>query len=157
MKSLSLRSRPISPLLSSGKQKSGLKSCAGSAESSPSENVFRVPLPTQMTDKHCKPFGSVVVYGNVTSSRSELSMPPHVITRPDFEQDAGRAFRMADEHLVVITDEGQPSHVLLSWAEYSRLVEGRQNLVVKLAAPGLSDIDFEPKRLRVAPCDFDLD
>lgn len=78
-------------------------------------------------------------------------MPPHVITRTDFEQDARRALRMADERLVVITDEGQPSHVLLSWAEYSRLVEGRQNLVATLGAPGLSDIDFEPERVSVVP------
>lgn len=110
-----------------------------------------------MTDKDCKPFGSVVVYGNGTSSRNEVSMPRHVITRTDFEQDARRALRMADERLVVITDEGQPSHVLLSWAEYSRLVEGRQNLVATLGAPRLSDIDFEPKKLRIAHRNVDLD
>ena len=78
-------------------------------------------------------------------------MPPHVITCTDFEQDARRALRMADERLVVITDEGQPSHVLLSWAEYSRLVEERQNLVATLGAPGLSGIDFEPERVSVVP------
>lgn len=53
-------------------------------------------------------------------------------------------------------DESRPSNVLLSWAEYPLLVEGRQNLVAKLSAPELSDIDFEPERVQVDPRDVDL-
>ena len=83
-------------------------------------------------------------------------MRRHNMTIQDFEQDVRRAIQMADECRVVITDEGRPSHVLLSWAEYSRLVEARKNPVAELCAPGLSDIDFEPERLRVALRDVDF-
>ena len=53
-------------------------------------------------------------------------------------------------------DESRPSNVLLSWAESPLLVEGRQNLVVKLSASELTDIDFEPERVQVELRDVDL-
>ena len=68
----------------------------------------------------------------------------------------GAASRMAASGPVVITDEGQPSHVLLSWVDYRRLVDGPQDLVAKLCAPGLSDIEFEPERVRIVPRDVDF-
>jgi len=57
---------------------------------------------------------------------------------------------------LVFADEGRPSHTFLNGAGDSGLVEGRKNLVAKLCAPGLSDIDFEPERLRVALRDVDF-
>ncbi len=83
-------------------------------------------------------------------------MCPHNISSQDFEQDPERMLRMADERPVVISDEGRPSHVLLSWPDYCRLVAGRQNLAAKLGAPGLSDINFEPERVHVVPRDVDF-
>ena len=83
-------------------------------------------------------------------------MRPHNISNQAFEQDPERMLRMANERPVVISDEGEPSHVLLSWANYRHLVEGRQNLVAKLCAPGLSDINFEPERVHVVTRDVDF-
>lgn len=83
-------------------------------------------------------------------------MRSHNISNQDFEQDPDRMLRMANERPVVIIDEGQPSHVLLSWANYRHLVEGRQSLVAKLCVPELSDIDFEPERVHIVPRDADF-
>jgi hypothetical protein len=86
----------------------------------------------------------------------ETIMRPDDISSHDFEQDPELTLRMADEWPVVITDEGQPSHVLLSWVDYHRLVDGPQNLVAKLCTPGLSDIDPEPERVRIVARDVDF-
>ena len=53
-------------------------------------------------------------------------------------------------------DESRLANVHMSWPECPRLVEGRQNLVVRLSAPELSDIDFEPEKVHVDPRDVDL-
>ncbi len=62
----------------------------------------------------------------------------------EFNQDASRAKRAADEGPVFITDRGRPRHVLLSIAEYERLAGAATSIVDALAMDG--DIDFEPPR-----------
>lgn len=44
-----------------------------------------------------------------------------------------------------ITDRGKPSHVLLSFELYQRIITGPRNIVDMLAMPG--DVEFEPGRL----------
>ena len=68
----------------------------------------------------------------------------HTVSSRELNQDVGRAKRAAADGPVVITDRGQPSHVLLSWSDYRRLSGGPRNLAEILAVPGLSDIPFEP-------------
>lgn len=80
----------------------------------------------------------------------------HSVTSRELNQDVSRAKRAAEEGPVVITDRGRPSHVLLSWAEYRRLVGGPRNLAEALAMPGLSEIEFSPEKARVCARDADL-
>ena len=73
-------------------------------------------------------------------------MVVHTVSSRELDQDVGRAKRAAEEGPVVITDRGQPSHVLLSWAEYRRLTGGPRKLAAVLSAPTLSEIPFEPEK-----------
>lgn len=64
----------------------------------------------------------------------------------EFNQDASRAKKAANEGPVFITDRGRPAHVLISIEEYQRLVGGTPSIVDLLAMPGMDDIDFEAPR-----------
>jgi prevent-host-death family protein len=66
------------------------------------------------------------------------------VSSRDLNQDVGRAKKAALQGPVVITDRGRPSHVLLSFAEYRRLLGDGPGLIAALAMPGLSDIAFDP-------------
>ena len=83
-------------------------------------------------------------------------MGVHTVSSRELNQDVSRAKRAAQDGPVVITDRGRPSHVLLSWTEYRRLTGGPRNLAQALAAPGLSDIAFEPKKSGLKTHDVDF-
>ena len=86
----------------------------------------------------------------------EGAMGVHTVSSRELNQDVGRAKRAAEDGPVVITDRGRPSHVLLSWTEYRRLSGGPRNLAHALAAPGLSDIPFEPEKSRLKAREVDF-
>ena len=80
------------------------------------------------------------------------------ISSRDFNQDAGGAKKAADRGPVIITDRGRPAHVLLSFADYERLLGRGPSLSDALAMPGGGEIDFEPPRLTgplARPADLD--
>ncbi|MBN2886227.1 MAG: type II toxin-antitoxin system Phd/YefM family antitoxin [Chromatiaceae bacterium] len=79
-------------------------------------------------------------------------MTTTTLSSREFNQDVGRAKQAAQQGPVFITDHGKRAHVLLSIAEYQRLIGARdlQSLTDALAAPGLSDIEFEPARLTLS-------
>lgn len=58
-----------------------------------------------------------------------------------FNQDVGAAKRAAATAPVVITDRGEPTFVLMSYAEYERLHGPRRTLVDVFAAD--DDIEFD--------------
>lgn len=65
----------------------------------------------------------------------------------DFNRDASAAKRAATDNPVVITDRGEPTHVLLSYRHYLQLMD-RRSMVERLRmAEDLGEIDFEPARL----------
>ncbi len=66
----------------------------------------------------------------------------------EFNQDASRAKKAANDGPVFITDRGRPAHVLLSIEEYRRLAATRQKIGDLLAMPGAEDIEFEAPNLR---------
>ena len=66
----------------------------------------------------------------------------------EFNQDASRAKKAANDGPVFITDRGKPAHVLLSIKEYQRLTGGHQKIADLLAMPGIEEIDLEIPRLR---------
>lgn len=63
-----------------------------------------------------------------------------------FNQDTSGAKRAANEGPVIITDRGEPAHVLLSIEEYRRLTSTQPSIVDLLAMPG-PDFEWEPPRL----------
>ncbi|WP_420623554.1 type II toxin-antitoxin system Phd/YefM family antitoxin [Candidatus Poriferisodalis sp.] len=66
------------------------------------------------------------------------------LTSREFNQDTGRAKKAAHDGPVYITDRGRPSHVLLTFADYTRLAGNRASIIDQLAdPPGIEDIDFQ--------------
>lgn len=74
----------------------------------------------------------------------------------ELNHDVSSAKKAAQDGPVVITDRGRPSHVLMTYDEFQRLTGRRRSLVEALALPGLSDIDFDPPRVGIAPRRVDL-
>lgn len=62
----------------------------------------------------------------------------------EFNQDASGAKKAAMQGPVFITDRGRPAHVLLSIADYQKMVSGASNIVDMLAMA--TDVEFEPVR-----------
>ena len=73
------------------------------------------------------------------------------MTSREFNQDTGRAKREAATAPVVITDRGQPSHVLMSYEEFVRLSGKGQSIWDALACdiPGIEEIelDIPPRKI----------
>jgi prevent-host-death family protein len=67
------------------------------------------------------------------------------ISSREFNQDVSAAKRAAAEEPVIITDRGEPSHVLLSIQEYRRLLADRRSIVDWLSAE--DDIELPEVRL----------
>lgn len=74
-------------------------------------------------------------------------MTTTVLSAREFNQDTGRAKRAAQSGPVVITDRGEPAHVLLSIEQYNALVAQAPSIVDRLAMPEAAQIKFEPPRL----------
>jgi prevent-host-death family protein len=79
------------------------------------------------------------------------------LTSREFNQDAGRAKKASQFGPVFITDRGRPAHVLLSIAEYRRLVGTQQSIAELLAMPGTEDIELDLPRSRELPRAADFD
>ena len=68
------------------------------------------------------------------------------ISSRDFNQDVGKAKRATAEGPVIITDRGEPAHVLLSIRDYQELAGGTPNILNLLGDERAAEIDFEPQR-----------
>jgi prevent-host-death family protein len=64
------------------------------------------------------------------------------MTSRQFNQDASKAKRAANEGPVFITDRGRPAHVLLTIEEYQRLVGRDATIGDLLGLPGAEDIEL---------------
>lgn len=72
----------------------------------------------------------------------------HTINSRDFNQGTGAAKRAARHGPVYITNRGKPSHVLLSYDHYRKLVDKGPNIIDMLGEPpGIADVDFNIPRL----------
>jgi prevent-host-death family protein len=58
-----------------------------------------------------------------------------LLTSREFNRDVSHAKRAARVEPVLITDRGQPTHVLMSIAEYRRLTGDNDNILDILAMP----------------------
>jgi prevent-host-death family protein len=70
------------------------------------------------------------------------------VTSRDFNHDVSAAKRSAVTEPVIITDRGKPSHVLLSIAQYHRLVADQRSIVDWLSAD--DDIEVAPERVELS-------
>lgn len=72
------------------------------------------------------------------------------ISSRDFNQDVGKAKRATGMGPVIITDRGQPSHVLLTIDEYKKITGQGESILDLLAMHEAADIDFDsPKAARL--------
>jgi prevent-host-death family protein len=79
-------------------------------------------------------------------------------TAREFNQDVARAKRAASDGPVIITDRGQPAHVLLSYDEYRRLSGEIGQIAGLFGSRDTVDIDFETDRRQpssLKPLDVD--
>ena len=67
------------------------------------------------------------------------------VSAREFNKDVSAAKRAAAQAPVIITDRGRPSHVLLSIADYRRLLADERSIVDWLSVE--DDIDLEAGRL----------
>jgi hypothetical protein len=73
------------------------------------------------------------------------------LTSRQFNQDTARAKREAQVAPVVITDRGQPSHVLMTFAEYQRLTGPKRTIADLFYYPGAGDVDLPLPQRRIEP------
>ncbi|MFO1170208.1 MAG: type II toxin-antitoxin system Phd/YefM family antitoxin [Hyphomicrobiaceae bacterium] len=80
-----------------------------------------------------------------------------IMTSREFSQDVSKAKRQADEGPVIVTDRGEPAYVLMTHAEYERLMGKGKSILELLAMPGGEDIEFDPPKidLKLRVPDFD--
>lgn len=74
-------------------------------------------------------------------------MSTTTISSREFNQDAGGAKKAADKGPVIITDRGRPSHVLLSFDHYQKLLATGPSLLDVLAQKEEGDFNFDPPRM----------
>lgn len=72
------------------------------------------------------------------------------VTAREHNQHPSAVKRAASDEPVVITDRGKPTHVLMSYDDYERIIGKEPNLVDLLTMPD-DDIDFEPYVSRELP------
>jgi prevent-host-death family protein len=70
------------------------------------------------------------------------------MTSREFNQDTARAKRAAEDGPVYVTDRGRPSHVLLSWEAYERLLAPGTLLDLLAEPPGVEDVGLPTPRHR---------
>jgi prevent-host-death family protein len=69
------------------------------------------------------------------------------VSAREFNQDVSAAKRAAAKAPVIITDRGRPSHVLLSIADYRRLLADERSIVDWLSVD--DGVDLETGRLEL--------
>lgn len=77
------------------------------------------------------------------------------ISAREFNRDVSAAKRAALDHPVIITDRGEPSHVLLSIDDYRRLSSSETGWV-KAVQMKDEDIEFDPPRAEFKVRSLDL-
>ena len=83
-------------------------------------------------------------------------MPITTLSSRAFNQDASGAKKAANRGPVFITDRGKPAHVLLSIADYQRLLGRQAKITDLLAMPDAASVEFSPAKVLISslPADF---
>lgn len=76
----------------------------------------------------------------------------------EFNQNLAKAKRESQEAPVVVTDRGEPTHVLMSYEEFTKLQNGAdgEDLVsrLRMKAPIDDNFEFEPVTIGLKPAEF---
>ena len=75
------------------------------------------------------------------------------VTAAEFNQRPSQVKRAAEEEPVVITEHSRPSFVLLTYAEYQRLLRTPTDLDDWLEMDDEVDFEIEPAGLDIRPAD----
>ena len=67
-----------------------------------------------------------------------------IVSSRDFNQDVGKAKRLARQEPVFITDRGRPSHVLMSFEAFRQISGQTESIIDLLAMPEAGDTELEP-------------
>ena len=70
-------------------------------------------------------------------------MPITTLSSRQFNQDSSRAKKAAEAGPVIITDRGQPAHVLLTFDAYKKITRVNTKIADLLAMPGLDEMELE--------------
>lgn len=79
------------------------------------------------------------------------------LTSREFNQDTARAKKAAADGPVIITDRGEPAHVLLTYKRFQELAGGRPDIVSLIGMVEGADMDFEPAKAEVEVKPAELD
>ena len=77
------------------------------------------------------------------------------ISSREFNQDIGYAKRQSAQDPVVITERGKPTHVLLSYEDYQKMLSGQPKITELLSCPDDTDFETTKNSLGLKPVDFD--
>jgi hypothetical protein len=66
----------------------------------------------------------------------------------EFDEDASRAMKAAQNGTVFVTDRGHPTHVVLTMQEYQHIIGGQTTLLEALAQLDVADFDFDPSLVK---------
>lgn len=78
------------------------------------------------------------------------------LTSRELNHDVSSAKRAAQSGPVIITDRGKPSHVLMTYDDFTRLSGKRRSLIDALSMPELSEINFALERVEIVSRAVDL-
>jgi PHD/YefM family antitoxin component YafN of YafNO toxin-antitoxin module len=76
----------------------------------------------------------------------------------EFNHDRSKAKKLAEEGPVIITDRGQPSHVLMTYQGYLQMAKQGKTIAELLSMDAGDDFDFDPPKLEdfgFKPAEFD--
>ena len=78
-------------------------------------------------------------------------MTKTTLTNQEVAQNFAMARQAAEKGPVLITTNDQPSHVLLTYADYEQLVTNtpEPSLASLFYSPGAADVSFNPERLDI--------
>jgi len=68
------------------------------------------------------------------------------VTSRELNQDISKVKKVCEVGPVYVTNRGEPTHVMMTFEEYQKLV-GNQESIIELLAMNDSDIKFEPPKL----------
>jgi prevent-host-death family protein len=74
-----------------------------------------------------------------------------------FNQDASKAKKAAQDGPVFITDRGRPAHVLMTIEQYRQMTGASASIIDMLALPdGVAHVEFEAPRANMSMTPVDL-